>query len=300
MRLSGLRGVLVWIGVLALIGQCVAATSGGAEVSFAKGQTQLQNGQLKEALRSFAQAAREDGTNQGYRQYYATVRQIIRMQDSLDKEKNPQKWEYNARALRAFYQGHLMFKESLLVDTKFHEMKKDAATATLLAETQLELNLIKEALQLMDGLAKEKVTPDLQLLRVIALTQGGQKEQATTVLDKVKLPTPAERHPNTSYRLAWAQMGVGRKDAAMDSLKVTFERTSPGVLGIAKNRVLNNREFKKLIGESGNDPQFVAVLKTSSKIKESECSGGASCATCRNAASCSSSASCSSAAAAPK
>ncbi len=295
MRLSGQRSCFVLIGVLVLIGQCPAATNTGAEASFSQGQELLQKGQLNDALRLFAQAAREDGTNQLYRQYYATVRQVIRMQASLDKEKNPQKWEYSARALRAFYYGHLMFKDSLKVDSQFYEKKKDAETATLLAETQLELGMGQQSIELLNGLKEETFTPDLQLLRVIAMSQVSKKEQAATAVDAAKLPEPAKRNPDMLYRLAWAQMAVGRKDAAMDSLKATFERTPPGVLGIVKQRVVNNREFSKLMGEENKDPQFVAVMKTASKISESACSGGASCATCRNAGSCSSSATCSSA-----
>jgi hypothetical protein len=82
--------------------------------------------------------------------------------------------------------------------------------------------------------------------------------------------------------LARLQVAVGEPREALRSLKRSFELTPPSRLEAHAARISACQAFDGFHAT----PEFVAVLKTPSTIKESPCSGGSGCSKCPKRAKC--------------
>ncbi len=272
--------------------QPIRAQSADAIQLAEHGRGLLAKGDFEGSLKQFAQAARTEPGNMVWRETYALLRQVIKMRQSLEMEKNPAKWEYTARALRAFYRDNNLYKEALPLDQKFYELKQDAESALLLAETQLELDMNQPMLDFTDGLSKDTVSDGVTLLRAIALARLEKNDEALQLLQSVKLP---EKPAGIIYFYrARIQSLSGKSDDALESLTTAFETTPPAFLPALKNRTQKCSDFQSFYEKAQENQKpapkesFVKVLQTQSKIEESGCTGGSSCATCQHSSSCSS------------
>ena len=251
----------------------VACAETAAE-SFAQGEKLLAKGEFDTALQSFAAAARADKGNQEYTQHHAMVRRIVDLRGRLDAETKRQQWEYMARALRSFYVNERIYPELLKLDQAIHAKLKSAESASFLAETQLAMDQNAEAAQTLSALESDKATEMTQLLLGIALARSGKTDQAKHIAENVTLPKDAG--PSVKYTAARLYAATGDSAKAMELLKACFEATLPSQLDGFKSHAKTCAEFAAI----ASTPEFVAVMKTESKVPESKCSGGSSCAGC--------------------
>jgi len=244
-----------------------------AEV-FAQGKASLAKGDLQAALKSYAAAARADRSNREYVGQYMLVRQAIEMRKRLETEKNPRRWEQLARSLHQFYVGQRLYKEVLALDRRVHARLKTASSAVSLAETELAMDLNAEAVETLSSLPPAKATASSQALLGIALLRQGDEQGAKQIAEKVVLPKKAG--PGTVYSVARLQAAVGNKDRTMQLLTLCFESVAPSRAASFKSHAKQSPDFAKLASTA----EFTKVLETKSKVSESECSGGSSCAGC--------------------
>ena len=87
---------------------------------------------------------------------------------------------------------------------------------------------------------------------------------------------PVNAGPDTLYAIARMHAAVGNDQAALSTLRRCLESVPPSRLGDWKSRAKQCADFASLTASTG----FQEVLQTSSKVVESACSGGSSCATC--------------------
>jgi len=245
-----------------------------AQRAFAHGRALLAQGDFRGALASYATAARADRTNQEYLGQYMLLRQAIEMRNRLGTEKDPQKWEYLARALHSFYTGQGIYPEALLLDRKIHARLDNASSAMMLAETALTMNLDAEATQTLASLAPNKSTPSTNALLGVALARQGNVERARKIADGVVLPENAG--PGMTYSVARLHAAIGNSTRALQLLTRCFQSVPPSQLAGFKAHVRQSPEFAGL----ASDARFARVLQTKSKVPESKCSGGSQCAGC--------------------
>jgi hypothetical protein len=259
--------VVVWAGASIAVAET-------ALESFAAGESLLAKAQFPAALQSFAAAARADRNNQEYMQHYAMLRRIVDLRSRLKTEENLERWEAMAKAVRAFYVDERIYSELLLIDQDLHSRLATADTAAALAETQLAMSLTTDAVKTLSDLEQSKATAMTQSLLGIALVRGGKTDEAKQISKKLDLPEDAG--PNLLYAAARLQAATGATTTALKLLKTCFEATLPSILDGFKSHAKNCPEFAALAAS----PEFVAVLTTKSKMPESKCSGGSSCAGC--------------------
>ena len=245
-----------------------------AQRAFADGQSLLAQGDFQGALASYATAARADRTNREYLQQYLLVRQAIEMRKRLEIEKDPQKWEYLARALHSFYTGHGVYREALSLNRTIHGRLNTASSALLLAETALTMNLNAEATQTLASLRSDKATPSTRALLGVALARQGRLDESRRIANSISLPDKAG--PGVMYSVARLHAAVGNAPEALRLLTRCFESVAPSQLDGFKAHVKQSREFSDLASDAG----FARVLQTKSKVPESKCSGGSKCAGC--------------------
>ena len=129
-------------------------------------------------------------------------------------------------------------------------------------------------LQTLSALESDKTTAMTQLLLGIALARSGKTDQAKRIAEKVTLPKDAG--PSVTYTAARLHAATGDSAKAMALLKTCFEGTLPSQLDGFKSHAKTCPEFAAI----ASTPEFAAVMKTESKVPESKCSGGSSCAGC--------------------
>ena len=202
------------------------------------------------------------------------VRRVILLRESLDREKDTQRWLRTAQSLRSFYIGQGIYSEALLLDEGNHARLNTALSAGQLAETQLAMGRDAEASRVLSSLAPDKVTTATQALLGIAIARQGQVDGARGISEAIARSDSSD--PGTLYILARLQAAVGRHAAALGLLTRCFEAMPPSRLNDLKMHAKLAPEFAALASTDG----FATAIQTESKVAESKCSGGSSCAGC--------------------
>ena len=266
-------GMVAVVAILSILP--VLARAESAPDAFARGKSLLAKGDFDSALAAFAAAARGDLDNDSYRQQYGLVRRIVDLRKRLDGEKDPERWEYTARALHAFYLDQGLHGQAVGIGRKIHEKVNTAASALMLAETELAMNNNAEAEKMLAALDKDgKSTPSTRALWGVALARLGKTADAKKLAQGLALPDDAG--PQTTYAYARLQAVAGSADAAMVSLQKCFESLPASRLENFKEHARLCPDFATIASTAG----FAKVMETESQVAESKCSGGSGCAGC--------------------
>ncbi|MCK4413756.1 MAG: hypothetical protein KAY32_09445 [Candidatus Eisenbacteria sp.] len=244
-------------------------------------QELLQAGDFSGALQLYADAVRVAPDNQELRQRHAILRQVTALRELLGKEHDASRWEQAAGALRAFYWDEGLLRESLVLDTRWHQRDASAETAARLAKTQLELGMNAEAETTLAGMIEDQSPIELRLLYGIALARQSRIEPARAVLASLSLSDGTAPEPR--YHLARLQALAGEREAAQQSLTQVLAATAPSQQAALRDRAKACPDFSVL----AETTTFAQVLATKSQIKESSCSTGKTCGGCPRATACS-------------
>ncbi len=265
--------IVAAVGILFILPALVRAES--ASEAFARGKSLLETGDFDSALGAFAAAARSDLDNDSYRQQYGLVRRIVDLRKRLEGEKDPQRWEYTARALHAFYVDQGLYGQAAGIGRKIHEKVNTSASAMLLAETELAMKSNADAEKMLAALDKDgKSTPSTRALWGVALARLGKTAEAKKLAQSVV--TTEDAGPQMTYALARLQAVTGSADAALASLQKCFE-------SLPASRLENFKEHAKLCPDFAaiaTTAKFAKVMATESQACESKCSGGSGCSGC--------------------
>jgi thioredoxin-like negative regulator of GroEL len=199
---------------------------------------------------------------------------VIALRRHLDSEQDSARWEYFARGLHAFYISEGLLNEALTLDEKMHAKLNTASSAGQLAETQLAMGRDAEASAVLSALPPEKASPATQALLAVALARQGRVGEAQEVSEGIARSGNGD--PGTLYSRARMHAILGNQGEALRLLARTFEAVPPSRLDDLKTHAKQTPEFAALTATDG----FAAVLQTKSKVAESKCSGGSSCAGC--------------------
>jgi len=246
----------------------------------AQAETLLAKADFDGALEAYGKAAKADTGNTECREAYAVLRRVIKMREAVAKETNPERLAAVSSALRAFYYEREVYSEALALDQKTFEREKSADSAAALAQSQLQMGQTAEAEATIAQIAADQMTPDLLLLKAIAVARQGRTDEAKAVLADFKAPENSS--PALFYNLACAHAQAGDAEAALKWLVQAFENIPPSRLDMFKSRASADKDLASLT----DNPGFALALKTESKVKESSCSGGTSCGSCPSRTKC--------------
>ena len=266
--------IVTAMAVTVLLSFGAMARADTATESFTRGEGLLTKGNLNAALAAYADAVRADRGNREYVQHYTMLRRIIQLRERLDQEKEPTRWESVARALHAFYVGEKIYPEALALGQKIHARLNNEWSAITLAETQLALDRNDEAAKILADLGPEKSSVATQALLGIALVRSGQAARAKPIAVSIVLPERAD--PRTVYAAARLSAAVGDSARALELLTRCLQSVPPSRQDGFKEHANASPEFAAI----ADTPEFAKALKTPSKVPESKCSGGKSCAGC--------------------
>ena len=201
------------------------------------------------------------------------VRNAVLLKHNLAKTEDQKQWLQMAKGLRAFYAGNGLLQQALDLDKQIHAKTNTSFTAMQLAETQLALDLNADAEKVLSALTDKSTTASRALL-AIALVRQGKSAEARTIAEATAASDKAG--PITLYDLARMQAALGNADESITLLTDSFEATLPSRLDLFKRHAAKCPEFTSIV----KSPSFKKALATESKVTESECSSGSSCASC--------------------
>jgi thioredoxin-like negative regulator of GroEL len=276
-----IKNTLIVFALLSLVLLSSTAFGDSGKLAFEQGKTLVGRGDFEGAMEAFATAVRAERSNAEYMQNYSLVRQAIMIRNVLEQEKNPQRWEYYARALHTYYISENLYDQALELDKQIHVRVNSAASAALLAETQLAMDMNAEAAELLSKLPPDKTSVVTEALEGIALARLGKKADALKHADLAGVGD--NDGPGVVYCVARLQAATGNVNRATALLTRCFEQIPPSQLDGFKSHAKVAPEFAAMAGT----PEFQQVLKTESKVQESNCSGGSSCAGCPMRSQCS-------------
>lgn len=247
------------------------ARAESAEQAAARAKAQLAKGDLEGALTAYQTAASAD---QSYLQQFAVLRQAIEIRRRLETEQDPERWEYFGRALHSFYVRNGLYAPALELATKMHDRLQTTTSGLVVAETAFAMDKNDVAAQALASLDKSQATPVTQALLGVALSRQGKKDEARRIAQQVHLPDDSPA-PDV-YAVARLQATTGDTKAALASLQRTLENLPPSNQAGYKQHAQQCPEFSAIAATAA----FSKALETESRIPESKCSGGTSCAGC--------------------
>lgn len=257
------------------------ATAGErAAAAFEEGRAALAKAEFADAYRAFANAAKLEPDNAEYRAEAALLRRIMLVRKKLDRISDPQQWQAASVSLHTYYYEHGVYSEALTVDRELAKRVKQADTAVLLARTLLKLERFDEAAQVLEPWAELGGDEHARVLHGLALARAGQTKAAQAIAATVAVA--ADCPPDMALDVARLRVTVDDADGALRALRHCLEVTLPSRMAYQRSAITACDEFTPLArGEA-----LLAVLKTDSAVKESDCSSGTSCGSCPSRATC--------------
>jgi predicted Zn-dependent protease len=204
------------------------------------------------------------------------------LKQNLTRSADERQWLRTAQALRSFYVTHGLLELALELDNQIHAKRGTAYSAMQLAETQLVLNRNADAEQVLSRLGPDRSTPASQALLAVAQARRGKMDEARRIVKAAA--SPDDKGPGTLYNFARMYAATGDTKKSLILLTSSFESTPPSTLELFKRHARKCPDFASMAESS----DFQQALKTESKIHESECSSGSSCASCPMRGQCSS------------
>jgi tetratricopeptide (TPR) repeat protein len=257
-----------------------ASWAANADRAFTDGNNLLAKGDMRGALKSYAEAVQADRSNTEYAQQFMLVRRVLLLEDALSKETDESQRLPICQSLRSFYVSQGLHSRALPLDEEILESLGTANAAIQLAETHLALEQQGAAARVLSALDSDDTNSATQALLAVSLARDGKLDEARKIAADT---TDTDAGPGTLYILARMRAAVGQEKPALSTLKQCFEKVPPSRLESLKSHAKACIDFASLAQADG----FTEVLKTDSKVVESSCSGGSSCGSCPMRASCS-------------
>jgi len=281
MSMRGIQASLALGGLLLCGAWSGAWADERPEESFARGSALLQKADFDGALAALTAAANAAPENETYQREALLVRRVIALRERLTGEADAEAWGRIANSLYGFYQQRKIHGEALALAQRMHERLHSAETAVMLARAQLDLGQDAAATTTLKQLPETQVTPAAKALLGIALARQGRRDEAKAAAESLQLPEAPDAQ--LLFDAARLRARLGENESALDLLRRSLEQTPPSRLDAAR---IAARESPDLAPPTSSEA-FAVVLKTESQVKESGCSGGASCAKCPSRATCS-------------
>jgi len=236
-----------------------------------------QDQNYQAAVTAYAQAARTHPTDAYYRDQFALMRSVAKLQAALAGEPVAEKWRVSAEAVRAYLYSRGFYQAALAVDQAAYERFKDLPSAARKLESLLLAGQDSQAqsfVQSLGQIAADAAPARWPTLCAVALARSGKTAEALAAVADVKV-NPQE-NLTSLFDLARVFKAAGKTDDAMYALRLFLEHTVPTEMATSQSMITLCADFKDLQGQE----QFKTVLATQSKVAQSGCTGGSNCSTC--------------------
>ena len=245
-----------------------------AAESHATGTALLQKGDFKGALGAFTKAAKAEPDNAAYSDQVRVLRRVMTLRKYVAENDLSPKWKKVALSLHVYYLRNKVYGEALSLGKMVHIRLQNAESASILAQTLLELDKNAEAVSMLRALDKKERTSQTQVCLGIALARQGKADEAKKIASN--WPRPADADAGLLINYARFNVLLGKHPAALETLIACLEQASLKQQGRIRDLVEECKDFKPLMAHA----DFAKVMQTKSKVETSSCSEGTDCGSC--------------------
>ncbi|QQE10899.1 hypothetical protein JD969_15540 [Planctomycetota bacterium] len=244
--------------------------------AYLAGVQHIHKAEYERARDSFKKAVDEQPGNAKYKKNYAKIHNIIRMQEKLATEQDPDRWMKMANSLRIFYTNVGHGEQLLDICTQMRERDNTPTTTNVLSEALIKVGNYSEAEQMLDSVVPEERSRINVILRGLAVTHQGRKDEGEAVLEE--LAKDEKVSMGLLFRIARLQALLKHDADAAESMTTIF-KSAPQKSHAGLTRVINKTaEFQRVL----KDPAFKTALATKSERPEKK----DDCSTCPNRKTC--------------
>ncbi|OHB53186.1 MAG: hypothetical protein A2Y12_06790 [Planctomycetes bacterium GWF2_42_9] len=229
------------------------------------------------ALNEYAAAAKADPQEEYYRQQYAFLQRVIKMQSLLTTELNIEKWKSYAKAVRGYYYYKGYYTLALQIDLNAAGKFKTVDYATNALESLLLTGKNVDAARFAEQNIFTDKSVRYHTLNLVLEAANGHVAKAVESLQAIKID------PNTEYKsffdCARIYSAANDNDKTLSNLKSFIENSPTTENNSAKTMILKSTSFPALQGSD----ELKTVLDTASK---KICVPGSKCESCKTKARC--------------
>jgi len=237
---------------------------------------------LSAALKEYVDAAKANPQEVYYRQQYAVLQRVIKMQTLLTTEMNLEKWKSYAKAVRGYFYSKGFYSEALPLDLKAANKFDTADYAANVVETMLLTGKTADAAKFLAGKKPADSSVRYQTLALTVQALDGKAKEAVDALQAVKIDPKMDSKSYLDAARIYNAAGDNAK--TLSNLQLLLENTLPSEIAAERIMIAKTADFAAL--QTADD--FKKVVATASKIQQSSCTGGSNCATCKSRDKCAS------------
>lgn len=251
-----------------------------AKELFRSGQALVAAGDFAAGLTAYEAAAAADSEDLNYQVAAAVLKRVISLRETLPRLAETPKWTPAVKALYAFCMENHAYAEALNQAAALHAKQADGESAAMVARANLRSGDNDAAIAVIAALPADMRTNETWVLTGIAQARLGNAEKAAAAARAVR----ETEHPDPAllYDRACLHSLLGDLEIAADCLTRAFENTLPSRLDVLKGHARTCGDLAQLRERD----TFAKALATASKVSESNCSGGTSCAQCPSKGTC--------------
>ncbi|HAL45219.1 MAG: hypothetical protein A2Y12_04560 [Planctomycetes bacterium GWF2_42_9] len=234
------------------------------------------------ALNEYVAAAKANPQEVYYRQQYAVLQRVVKMQNLIKTEINLEKWKSYAKAIRGYYYNKGFYSEALAIDLQAANKFNTGEFAANALETMLLNGKNAEAVKFIEEKKTEDKIVRYETLSLAAQALNGKAKESVDALQTVKIDPKLDS--KSYFDIARIYNAAGDKEKTLANLQLLLENTLPSEIEAERLMIKRTADLASL---NGSD-DFTKVLATQSKVEQSGCTGGSSCGSCKNRSKCSS------------
>jgi hypothetical protein len=235
------------------------------------------------ALNEYVAAAKANPQEVYYRQQYAVLQRVVKMQNLIKTEINLEKWKSYAKAMRGYYYNKGFYSEVLALDLQAANKFNTGEFAANAVETMLLNGKTADAVKFIEEKKPEDKIVRYETLSLAAQALNGKAKESADALQALKIDPKTDS--KSYFDAARIYNAAGDKEKTLSSLQLLLENTLPSEIEAERLMIKRTADFASLNGSE----DYTKVLATQSKVEQSGCTGGSSCSTCKNRSKCSSS-----------
>jgi hypothetical protein len=235
----------------------------------------VKDNNVPAALLEYASAAKANPQVVYYRQQYAILQRVAKMQSLLKTETNAEKWKSYAKAIRGYFYSKGYYSASLPIDMEAANKFNSGEYAANALETLLLTGKKDEAAKFSSDKKPADKTVRYQTLALVSEAYAGKTKETMENLQTVKIDPKVDYESYFDY--ARIYNAANDKEKTFSNLKAFLESTPPTEMPSAHEMITRSADFASLSGSE----DFNKVLATESKVVQSGCTGGSSCGSCK-------------------
>ena len=251
--------LFVWFFFLPVVPCAADDAQDLGEQAFVEARRRISVADFDGAVKSLQLALRHDFVNKKFADELKSVREIIRLREDIEQEKDSLRRNVLAQHLREYYLKNRIFEELIDISLQIFDHSKSTWDAVCVINAMIMAERFDDAFDFAVAVDEKDNNPSIRISKGYILCSSGlhlEARQQARSIDRGDLQTPDDL-----LRLARLQAATELYAMAVKTLILCFELTPRNSLQGFKEYVVKFPEFKPLLTTS----EFAEALTTRSK-----------------------------------